>query len=166
MREIKIHPRVFAGLGLHAFSDAVGFFGCLGASVAVDLEINFGTLLLGFRHQSYREFNGIFDRRVVIGELAVDGALIEGKRLGDTRREVRRFASVEESTVAQPRFGQTFSETRSIDSGGAGVESRGLDGVKLLAGRPIGAVSVLLVGETPEVGLKDESGFGHEGKRV
>lgn len=154
MGEVVINHRRLADFLSVALDDGFGFFGSLGAGVAVDFKIDAGTLFLGLGHEGDSQIDRLIGRGVVVGQLAVHGTVVDRHGGFDRRCEILDGCGIEEATEAQTGLIDQCLDVWEIDPAAVTVETGFLDQGQVFADAFFGP-GVSLVEQSPEVYVDD-----------
>ena len=123
VREIVVHEgRLARGLE-DALHDRGGFFRGLGASVAMDFEMDWCVLFFRLLHQGDRQGDRFLGGSVMVGELAIDRAVVDGHEGGDLGGELLDPAGVEHPTKPQAVFLDQSLDLREIGGPAVALEA-------------------------------------------
>lgn len=79
MGKVQVHLWIIPFRPPEPFDDGGGLLGRFGAGVAVHLQMHVRAMALCRLHQADGQLDGLFDRRVVVTELAVHRPIVDGQ---------------------------------------------------------------------------------------
>ena len=166
VREVVVHAGCLACGFEDSGHNGGGFFRSLGAGVAVDFKVDQGVLFFRLRHQGDRQSDGLVGWRVMVGELAIDRAVVDGHERGDFWGELLDPSGVERPAEPQAVFLDQLLDLREIGRAAVALEA-GIPDQRQMGAQALLGGGIAFVEERPVVDVDFQGwGGGHSGDFV